>query len=526
MSETKGKKVLVIVIIYVLLITAGGLAWKFIFNPRRQKKLLEETKSPSLYKHNLNLALDSFSGYAILRSAEFHNDLKSQGIRMTLKDDQADYKARLAALRDGETQMAVFTVDSLIKMSAEMGEFPATIVLMIDESRGADAIIAYKNAVATLQDLDSPQAKFVLTPNSPSEFLARIVIADLNLASLPAKWWKEASGALEVRKQFLTADKKEKAAYVLWEPALSMALKEEGAHVLLDSSHLKGYILDVLVAQRKYLLERPEVVKSVVASYLRTAYYYNSAEKGMENLVLEDSRGKDMQRMDQSQAKKMADGILWKNTMENYAHFGLLSAPETQGLNHIEDIINKITQVLIVTRAMDKDPLQGDPGILFYNRILKELQSEDFHPGKRLNLIQGQQTGAIDPGKIRGEKDLPPLTEEQWTRLREIGEMRMEPISFARGADSINIQSRRDLDDLVGRLASWPRAYLRIIGHARAEGDPAANKVLAYKRADAVREYLLSRGISKNRIRVEAAEPIAKGGGEQSVTFVLGSVPY
>jgi len=526
MSDTKGKKVLVVVIIYVLLIIMGGLAWKFIFNPRRQKKLLDETKSPSQYKHTINLALDSFSGYAILRSPEFHNDLKSQGIRVLIKDDQADYKARLAALRDGKSQMAVFTVDSLVKVGAEMGEFPATIVFIIDESRGADAIISYKNAVATLQDLDSPQAKFVLTPNSPSEFLARIVIADLNLASLPAKWWKEASGALEVRKQFRMANKNEKTAYVLWEPALSMALEEEGAHILLDSSQLKGYILDVLVAQREYLLERPDVVKSVVAAYLRTAYYYNSMEKGMENLVLEDSRETDMQRLDQTQAKKMVEGILWKNTMENYAHFGLLSAPETQGLSHIEDMINKITQVLIATRALDKDPFKGDPSILFYNRILKDLQAGDFHPGKKLNLIQGPQAGALDPGKIRGEKDLPPLTEEQWTRLRQLGELRMEPISFGRGTEKINIQSQRDLDDLVGRLASWPRAYLRIIGHARAEGDPGANKVLAYKRADAVREYVLSKGISKNRIHVEAAEPVAKGGGEQSVAFVLGHVPY
>ncbi len=526
MSENRGKRVLLIVFIYVLLITAGGLVWKFVFSPRRQRKLLDETKSPSLYKHNLALALDSFSGYAILRSQEFHDELKSLGIRVVLKDDQADYKARLAALRDGEVQMAVFTVDSLIKMGDEMGEFPATIVLIIDESRGADAIISYKNSVATLQDLDSAQARFVLTPNSPSEFLARIVIADLNLASLPSNWWREANGAQEVCKQFRAADRKEKTAYVLWEPFLSMALEENGAHVLLDSSNLKGYILDVLVAQRKYLLEQPDVVKSIVASYLRTAYSYNSRERGMENLVLEDSRGKDMQRLDPSQAKKMAEGVLWKNTMENYAHFGLLSAPETQGLNHIEDIINKITQVLIVTHALDKDPFSGDPGILFYGRILKDLQAENFHPGKKLNLIQGPQTGVLDPGKIRGEKDLPPLTDEQWIRLQEIGELRMEPIAFGRGTETINIQSRRDLDELAGRLASWPRAYLRIIGHARAEGDPAANKVLAFKRADAVRDYLLSRGISKNRIRVEAPEPVAKGGGEQSVTFVLGYIPY
>lgn len=526
MNENKGKRLLVVVLIYIFLITLGGLSWKFIFLPRRQKKIIEETGSASQYKHTLTLALDSFSGYAILRSPEFHKDLKTQGVKLQIKDDQADYKARIKALRNGEIQLAVFTVDSLIATSADLGEYPGTIVLIIDESRGADAIIAYNSAVPTLQDLDHPDARFVLTPDSPSEFMARVVLADLNLANLSSKWITPANGAMDVYKQFRIADREKKNAYVLWEPAVSLALKEEGAHTLLDSSQIKGFIMDVLVAQREYLVENHDVVKGVLASYFRTTYNYTNKEKGLENLVLEDSRQKGMSSLNEVQAKKLVDGILWKNTMENYGHFGLLSGSDSQGLNHIEDIINKITQVLIITRALDHDPLAGDPGKLFYKKILKELMVEGFHPGKKLNILKDPKVGVLNPDHIRVEKNLPPLTQEQWKRLQPIGELRIEPISFARGTDRINIQSKRCLDDLNERLKSWPRAYMRVIGNTRPEGDLTANKILAYKRANAVKEYLLSKGIQENRIRAKASEDIGKEGGTQTVSFFLGYLSY
>jgi outer membrane protein OmpA-like peptidoglycan-associated protein len=179
-----------------------------------------------------------------------------------------------------------------------------------------------------------------------------------------------------------------------------------------------------------------------------------------------------------------------------------------------------------VTRAMELDPLGGDPSKLFYNKILKELMTEGFHPGKKLNILTDTKVGVLAPDNIRVEKNLPPLTEELWKRLQPIGELRIEPISFARGTERINLQSKRSLDELSERLKSWPRAYMRIIGNTRPEGDLTANKILAYKRANAVQEYLLSKGIQGNRIRAEASEDIGKEGGTQTVSFILGYVPY
>jgi hypothetical protein len=125
-------------------------------HPYLQEKLKTETSSASSFQHEVVVAADSFSGYAVLRSEALKQDLKSQQIKLTVQDDQADYTARLAALRAGKVQLAAFTIDSLIAAGAKAGEFPASIVMVIDETKGGDAIVAWKSSVASLQDLNQP----------------------------------------------------------------------------------------------------------------------------------------------------------------------------------------------------------------------------------------------------------------------------------------------------------------------------------------------------------------------------------
>ena len=88
---------------------------------------------------------------------------------MNLHDDGADYAARIRALQAGDAQLAVFTIDALLKASAELNEMPATIVALVDETTGADAIVAYKSKVPNIDALNAAETRFVLTPSSPSE---------------------------------------------------------------------------------------------------------------------------------------------------------------------------------------------------------------------------------------------------------------------------------------------------------------------------------------------------------------------
>jgi outer membrane protein OmpA-like peptidoglycan-associated protein/ABC-type taurine transport system substrate-binding protein len=523
MSERRAKGCLLAAVLWCLILGVLAVGYKFFVHPYVSQKLKTQTGSSSQYKHEIVVAADSFSGYAILRSDAVKQDLKGKQIKLTLRDDKGDYSARIKALQAGKVQMAVFTIDSLITAGAKLGDFPGSIVLVIDETKGGDAIVALKSAVTNLQDLNSANARLVLTPNSPSEFLARVVIAHFNLPNMPEKWWIEADGAADTYKKFRATSPTDKKAFVLWEPFVSRALQTPGAHVVFDSSRLKGYIVDVLVAEREFLRDHPDLVRAVVEAHCRANYTYTQMENGLNQLIMQDAKQSGAEIVDETQAKQVAAGIQWKNTLENYRQFGLSDSRE--GVTHLEDIIANIVDVLVKTKALPHDPLAGKHTTLFYSQILAEMKEANFHPGKNLNIIDGLGSAA-DVEMVRTEKDLVTLTPEQWNALRPVGQLRIEPIVFRRASASINEQSQRDLGELARRLQSYPQYYVRVVGHSRSEGDPEANRQLAQARAEAGAQYLISQGINAARIRTEAAPTRVEGGEAQAVSFVVGQVPY
>ena len=167
---SKGK-LLAVCIVWLVHFALLAVTWRFVVHPLRRKAAMDGTITPSRYDDSIDFALDSFSGYAILRSPEFRDQLAKKRIRVNLLDDGADYAARFEQLSRGDVQMAVFTIDALLKLSAQIDELPCTIVSIIDETRGADAIVAYKSVVPNVDALNQEQMQFVLTPDSPSETL-------------------------------------------------------------------------------------------------------------------------------------------------------------------------------------------------------------------------------------------------------------------------------------------------------------------------------------------------------------------
>lgn len=524
MSEKNAKGCLAAAAVWVVIVIILGIAVKYFVLPYFQEELTSTTGSDSQYRVKVRLALDSFSGYCVLRSDEMRQLLKKQGVRLELADDNADYAGRMKNLANGKLDMAVFTVDSFILAGTRIGNFPATIVMLIDETKGADAIVAYKRGVASIQDLDDKNARIVLTPNSPSEFLARTVIAHFSLPNLPDDWIEKADGAADVLKKFKLADQSEKRVYALWEPYVSKALAVPGAHLLLDSSRLKGCIVDVLVAERKFLRENSADARAVVEAYLRAAYAHSRKSGGMVELLITDAAtGAD--KLTPDDATRLAERIEWKNTLENFEAFGLTDGAPGR-IQHIEDIIANIAGVLEKTGAIERFTLRGRENTIFYSAILKELRSSGFHPGKQLNVVSDLGLGADDLDTVRTTDKLKPLTDEQWRSLVSVGRLRIDPISFARGTARINLQSKRDIDALAAKLSAFPHYYLKITGHARAEGDPEANRKLSLDRAKTVLEHLATAGTDAARMRCECAPPDDRSGDAQAVTFEVGQLPY
>jgi flagellar motor protein MotB len=270
-----------------------------------------------------------------------------------------------------------------------------------------------------------------------------------------------------------------------------------------DSSQFRGYIVDVLVVNRDWLLKNEAVVLDVLGSYFRSAYHYRDS---MVDLVVSDARLTGTP-ITQPQAQKLVEGIWWKNTQENFAHFGIQTG---QSLQLLEDMIGNIVRVLNTTRAIERDPTGGQPNLLYYDNPLLTLKNNQFHPGLESETIRDDTIKLLR------------LDDAGWNSLVPVGTLSVPPLVFARGTARLTSSSKAVLDDLVTTLKSLPRAYVLVNGNASLRGELEANQRLAMQRAQAAEKYLIAAGVDENRIRAVAGQP----SGSTSVSFVLGQLPY
>ena len=145
---------------------------------------------------------------------------------------------------------------------------------------------------------------------------------------------------------------------------------------------------------------------------------------------------------------------------------------------------------------------------------------------KGTNRWHPSALSGVGDDAIRSQDGARPLSEAEWGRLAPVGHLSTEAIVFHRAGAELLPSGEATLDKLIDTLRSWPHYYLIVRGHARMEGDAEANKRLADERAATVAAHLAQHGIAEHRVRAFGAETTATGGEAQTVTFVLGQLPY
>jgi OOP family OmpA-OmpF porin len=93
-----------------------------------------------------------------------------------------------------------------------------------------------------------------------------------------------------------------------------------------------------------------------------------------------------------------------------------------------------------------------------------------------------------------------------------------EKVTFAADAffdyakHDLKPEAKAKMDDLVSKTAGVNLEVIIAVGHTDSTGDQALNNKLSVARADAVKNYLVSKGIEKNRVYTEgkgSSQPVA-----------------
>ncbi|GGY66176.1 hypothetical protein GCM10011613_07600 [Cellvibrio zantedeschiae] len=478
------------------LFVAGALALfgYWFWNERKVENAFYQTSDAAGAKDKIRIAVDSWVGYYPLCSVGLKRRLREVGYSLECVDDGANYPERINALARGEYDFAVATVDSYVHAGVA-ARYPGVVVAVIDESKGGDALVARKDKLASIDDLKKGSPHIALTPNSPSDYLAKSLSVHFGIPTLARgkPWRAEVAGSGEALKS-LRSGKVDAA--VLWEPDVSRALANENYHRIIGTEKTQRLIVDVLLAQRERSHDQPEKVKVFLQQYFRMLKQYRDDSNLFEQELA------DFTKLKPAEVAVMVKGVKWASLAENVE----LWMAHTAEVPSQEALISSIESVVAVLKEygdLDANPLPDGDAYRLVNSAFVHGLYQESETGIFKGAAQANQNA----------NEYAELSDAQWAALREVGTLKMRPISFASGSDILTIEDKEQLDQITENLSHYPSFRVEIRGHSGVRGDAEENKLLSQSRAESVARYLeLTHNIPTARMH-----PVGFGGSKPLV---------
>lgn len=118
------------------------------------------------------------------------------------------------------------------------------------------------------------------------------------------------------------------------------------------------------------------------------------------------------------------------------------------------------------------------------------------------------------------ELDLPAGASEVAETVHSEGKvMRLNNLIFDQGKSRISPDSYSELDEVAAMLKKYPRMVIQLEGHTDTRGTPEKLMQLSQQRVNAVRDYLVSKGVSKKQVKTKAfggTQPVTKENTEEA----------
>lgn len=351
-------------------------------------------------------------------------------------------------------------------------------VMIVDNTQGADAIIAKDPAIQRVEDLaDRNVALLQYTPSHG------MVIDAVDNSSLSARkktsvkyvYINADEGTAGVRAAFAGG---QVDAAVLWDPDLSLALKAvPGSHVIYSTKTATNLIYDVIVCDSRVLSAQANTaaVQAFVAGWMDGV---TAAEANPDNAVealVKTEEFFTMLTKEQGRAftKGLFANLVWTGLEDNLRILGLAG-----GTNHYERVYQRFDGIYRKAGALANPnaPVINPPDSFDY-RFIKSLQSAA--PAAQEEAKKPEFTFTA--------------TESKQVAKQPAALTKPVMVNFGSGESALTKRAEKTIDDeMVPLIENHGSAYFEVSGNTDSTGSRAVNQKLSLARADAVVKYLVA----------------------------------
>ncbi len=403
----------------------------------------------------------------------FSRDFGVQVEMLQIDDFDKSRDAFRAGGDKGGVDIMWSTVDAYALEYGGLSKLGPKAIMQYDWSRGGDAI-AVDRSIKSVADLRGK--RLACAEATPSHYFALYVLTQGGLTNRDVNW-VFTSSAVDAANVF-KAGKVEAA--VSWSPDVYVAARErDGGHILASTKEATNLIADIFVARGDFLEQHPEDARRFVGGWLR---------------------GVDMVRKNPEKA-------------------AVLLQKSLTGVNTLDDAKGMLDDVKLPDYSENRGFFNAQGAIVNYYSIYQSAQNIWRKIGKISSVSAPQQTvdtrfleGAAEyfPGATTTAEAKPEFEFKAPAPRASTAPILTKTVSiyFPSGSSVLDENAKAVLDtQVVDLAATFGSAYLRVSGNTDNVGSRDTNVRLSRARADAVAQYLMTKGFERNKFDVVGNGP-------------------
>lgn len=441
-----------------------------------KKASTSNDKKTKLKSNTINLSLDEWVGWSGILIANGGLTTTDDSIfgKLGIKVNISvinDSTQSSNALISGKINAAGYTVNRLAFLSNKFRESGVDVVMpyITNYSSGGDGIIA-SSSIKTINDLVGKKIGCAQYSEAHS-----LIIWFVNKSDLGEK---DKKSIIENIMFFNTADEAARAffageldAAATWEPYLSQAIEGTDSHILFSTSSSTNLILDGICFDKSWAESNRETVDKFIQGSIEANEKY-----GKETATLEDTFPM-FSGMDETAIKDMCSGaklLGWKNNKE------FLSS----------NAVNVYKDFLDVWESINEVVYRDNIDTLFDTSYIEDI-ADEFNTETETKIVADSAT------KI-SKKDI--------NTIKKVNALITKSVTINFIPNTCKFIDQKEastsLKEFLDMANTLDGAIIQIEGNVAADKDKKEYRVLSKSRAETVKKWLVSQGISSDRIVV------------------------